>query len=92
LRANVDGANDEKVGEVLLSNSHPTVFVPHSLYKDMVIMLESHDPKFKKSSSFIFRRLVNVLIYDPQVWHKLTGTKAYERFSVQVQAILGNFC
>ena len=81
--------NTEKTCDVLLSNDHPSVFVPHTLYKDAVIMLESLDPKFRKQSSTIFRRLANFLIYDKESWLQMKGKEVCEKFKTQIDVIIG---
>ncbi len=69
-----------KSGDVLISNDHPTAFVPHTLNKDVVIMLESHDHKFRKQSSTILRRLANFLYSK--------GKEVGEKFKNQIDAII----
>ena len=63
--------------------------MPHTLYKDAVIMLESPDPKLRKQSSTIFRRLANFLIYEKESWQQMKGKEVCEKFKNQIDAIIG---
>ena len=76
--------------EVLLNRNHPNVFVSESLYLEMSVLLEKEKKKkISKRSSFVFRRLANVLINDRREWFQNRGKEFYQKHKVVIDAITG---
>ncbi len=75
-----------KVGEenrVQLADGYPDVLVSNLEFTEMLDSLE------KNSATFIFRKLMKVLIPDPVVWAERTGSAILNNYKNIILASLG---